>query len=500
MLKLGFSSTWVALVMRLVSTVSFSVLFNGTPQEEFYPSRGIRQGDLISPYLFLFAAEGLSCLLKNSVQSSTLDGLKVTTSAPAVNHLLFADDSLLFFKASSEGAREIKSVLNMYCNASGQRINMDKSSIFFSKGCPEVIRGIIKGELQVAKETLNEKYLGMPSDVGTSKSGAFKYLRDKVWKKVLGWMEQLLSVGGKDILIKSVAQAVPTFSMSCFKLPRGLCDHINAMLRKFWWGNTEGQRRTCWVSWEKMTQPKSDGGLGFRDIELFNLALLARQAWRLLQEPGSLSARVLKAVYYPDADLLEAELGSHPSQVWRSLLEGRDALKLGLIRRIGDGATTHAWRDNWLPREERMMPVAPRKQGAPQRVCDYIDNTTASWKEDKLEEFFWPMDVEVIKGIPLCTRRQEDFWAWQFEKTGVFTVRSAYRNLVRVRRTRGDWLENRAAASSSAKEGKDWSKLWKTAVPSKIRVFLWRLAHCSLPTGDVRHHRHMATSATDARD
>jgi hypothetical protein len=165
-----------------------------------------------------------------------------------------------------------------------------------------------------------------------------------------------------------------------------------------------------------MTQPKSDGGLGFRDIELFNLALLARQAWRLLQEPGSLSARVLKAVYYPDADLLEAELGSHPSQVWRSLLEGRDAMKLGLIRRIGYGATTHAWRDNWLPREERMMPVAPRKQGAPQHVCDYIDNTTASWKEDKLEEFFWPMDVEVIKGIPLCTRRQEDFWAWQFEK------------------------------------------------------------------------------------
>jgi hypothetical protein len=153
---------------------------------------------------------------------------------------------------------------------------MDKSSIFFSKGCPEVIRGIIKGELQVAKETLNEKYLGMPSDVGISKSGAFKYLRDKVWKKVLGWLELLLSVGGKEILIKSVAHAVPTFSMSCFKLPKGLCEHINSMLRKFWWGCKEGQRRTSWVAWEQMTQPKSVGGLGFRDIELFNLALLAR--------------------------------------------------------------------------------------------------------------------------------------------------------------------------------------------------------------------------------
>jgi hypothetical protein len=196
-----------------------------------------------------------------------------------VNHLLFADDSLLFFKASSEGASKVKEVLQKYCLASGQRINMDKSPIFFSKGCPAVLKESIKNTLEVQRETLNEKYLGLPSNVGKSKSGAFKYLKDKVWKKVLGWMEQLLSVGGKEILIKSVAKAVPTFSMSCFKLPRGLSEHINQMLRNFWWGTKEGKRRTCWVAWKKMTQPKFDGGLGFRNIELFNLALLARQAW-----------------------------------------------------------------------------------------------------------------------------------------------------------------------------------------------------------------------------
>jgi hypothetical protein len=81
---------------------------------------------------------------------------------------------------------------------------------------------------------------------------------------------------GKEILIKSVAQAIPTFSMSCFKLPRGLYEHINSLLRKFWWGSKEGQRKTCLVSWEQMTQPKSVGGLGFRDIELFNLLLLSK--------------------------------------------------------------------------------------------------------------------------------------------------------------------------------------------------------------------------------
>jgi hypothetical protein len=295
----------------------------------------------------------------------------VATSAPAVNHVLFADDSLLFFQ--KKGAPEIKEVLSKYCNASGQRINTDKSSIFFSKGCPVNVKRGIKDELEVQNETLSAKYLGMPSDVGRSKNGAFKYLKDRVWKKVLGWLEQLLSVGGKEILIKSVAHAVPTFSMSCFKLPRGLCEHINSLLPKFWWGSKEGQRKTSWVSWESMTQPKYAGGLGFRDIELFNLALLARQAWRILQVPESLSARVLKAVYFPNGDILSASLGSHPSQVWRSLLEGRDALNIGLIKRIGDGQSTEAWAQKWIPRDERLRSVAPRKQNAPAMVSDYFE-------------------------------------------------------------------------------------------------------------------------------
>jgi hypothetical protein len=98
---------------------------------------------------------------------------------------------------------------------------------------------------------------------------------------------------------------------------------------------------------------------------------------------------------------MDAELGSHPSQVWRAILEGRGALGLGLIKRIGDGKDTYAWTENWLPRDERLKPIAPRKQGAPRRVSDFIDTTTASWDHEKLEEFFLPMDVEVIRGIPL---------------------------------------------------------------------------------------------------
>jgi len=201
MTKLGFHQLWVNMIMRLVSTVSFSVLFNGDRLESFNPTRGIRQGDPISPYLFRLAAEGLSCLIKARIQSSNLKGIMVAPSAPVVSHLLFADDSLLFFRASTENAWEIHDVLQVYCRASGQQVNMEKSSIHFAKGVSATIRGEIMDELSVR----SEKYLGMPSAVGASTNGAFNYLKDKVWKRVQGWMEQSLSAGGKEVLIKAVA-------------------------------------------------------------------------------------------------------------------------------------------------------------------------------------------------------------------------------------------------------------------------------------------------------
>jgi hypothetical protein len=106
--------------MRMIKSVSFSVLLNGHKLEAFKPTRGIHQEDPISPYLFLFAAEGLSCLLNSSVQSSSLMGIRVAPSSPIVSHLLFANDSLLLVKANRENLEEVRNVLNFYCSAFDQ--------------------------------------------------------------------------------------------------------------------------------------------------------------------------------------------------------------------------------------------------------------------------------------------------------------------------------------------------------------------------------------------
>jgi hypothetical protein len=147
--------------------------------------------------------------------------------------------------------------------------------------------------------------------------------------------------------------------------------------------------------------------MGFGDIELFNLALLAKQAWRILQDPDTLSARVLKAVCFPNSEFLEAEVGSSSSKIWRSIVEGRDVLNRGLIKRIGTGESANIWSTNWLPRDGMLRPVGCQSTNPPQMVSELIDEASASWNRVKLQELFTPMDMEVIVNIPISTRRQE---------------------------------------------------------------------------------------------
>ena len=144
----------------------------------------------------------------------------------------------------------------------------------------------------------------------------------------------------------------------------------------------------------------------------------------------SLSAQILKAAYYPDGSLLDATLGPHPSQIWRAILDGRDVLAQGVIRRIGDGETTNIWDHNWIPRPSFKRPITSLVQAPPERVSELIDETTTSWKEELVRAVFTPFDAEEILKIPLCTRRIDDFWAWSETPRGIFTVASAYRMLV----------------------------------------------------------------------
>lgn len=166
---------------------------------------------------------------------------------------------------------------------------------------------------------------------------------------------------------------------------------------------------------------------------------------------------------------------------------GREVGASARLRRIGTGETTSIWDMDWLPTDSLRRPVPRAVPHPPQFVSELIDHTSATWDRSKLQEVFTQVDIDVIINISLCNRRQPDFWAWHHDKMGVFTVRSAYRMLI----TRRVLLEN-AARSNRRDEEKEWSSLCQVKVPSKFRVFLWRLTRHSLPSVDVLHHRNMA--------
>uniref|UniRef100_A0A8I6XTR8 Reverse transcriptase domain-containing protein n=1 Tax=Hordeum vulgare subsp. vulgare TaxID=112509 RepID=A0A8I6XTR8_HORVV len=341
--KLGFSNGWIALVMKCVTTVSYQIKVNGTFTQQFCPSCGLRQGDPLSPYLFVICAEGLSALLRHAEEQGVLHGVKICPRAPCVSHLLFADDSMLLIRAQQQEATTLLNILQLYEACSGQCINTEKSAIMFSPNTQDQDRIAVKDALAIRSEDWNDKYLGLPVHVRRSRKQAFRYLKRNMCGRVYVWQEKLLAKESKEVLVKAVGQAIPTYAMSCFDVTKSFYVELNALLGKFWWSQQDKNNSLHWLSWEKLTLPKAMGGLGVRDMHTFNLAMLSRQGWRIIQNPYSLCAGILKARYFPYCSALEAVAHDGISYSWRSILQGLDVVKQGYIWRVGDGTSINIW-------------------------------------------------------------------------------------------------------------------------------------------------------------
>ena len=236
MRKMGFDENWINLVMKCISSVSYSVIINGTTYGNIIPTRGFRQGDPLSPFLFLLCAEGFSAQIHDVAQNNQLHGISICRGAPKITHLFFAYDSLLFCRANGNECSKLKETLSLYESALGQKINIDKSSIFFSPNTSQELKDDIINILGSMHYSNHTKYLGLPSIIGRSKKLVFAEIKEKVGKKLVGWKGKLLSVVGKKVLIKAVVQAIPTYTISYFQLPKSLCEVLEKLMRSFWWG------------------------------------------------------------------------------------------------------------------------------------------------------------------------------------------------------------------------------------------------------------------------
>ncbi|CAN1814975.1 Putative ribonuclease H protein At1g65750 [Linum perenne] len=478
--KLGFSDKWIDWMMMCIRSVEYNFVVNSEVVGPVIPGRGLRQGCPLSPFLFLVCAEGLSALMRKAEVTGKLQGVRVCKGAPCISHLLFADDSFFFCRAEIDEARELKRVFSVYERASGQAINFGKSRAFFSKNTHVMLQEGIRCILGIDKGLDTGKYLGLPSMVGRKKKAVFAYIKDRVWERIQGWRGRPISQGGKEVLVKAVLQAIPTYCMTTFLIPSTLAAEIQVLMNSFWWGRKgNGGGGISWLRWERLCVRKEHGGMNFRDLTGFNLAMLGKQGWKFISDPDALVSKVFKAKYFPKGDFLTAKEGKNPSLVWKSIWSAQHIVGSGVRWKIGDGTAVNVWSQPWLRSEVNMWVETPMIHGLEDAtVSDFLIPGLPMWDEEAVRATFDDRDADCILQLPLSNLEEKDTRVWHFEKNGIYSVRSAYRLA----------MERVMDRSMLHVEG-SWNKLWTISVPPKVKNLVWRLGRGVVPTRAVLHHR-----------
>lgn len=485
MCALGFDLKWVNWVMKCVSSVTYSVLINDQPHGAIIPQRGLRQGDPLSPALFVLCSEGLTHLMSKAESDATISGIKFGDNGPLVNQLLFADDCLFACQAN---AQSLLSNLRRYEAVTGQRLNPSKSSIFFGKRVPEAEKNRVKRLLGIETEGGMERYLGLPEIMKGSKVKIFSYLKERINRKISGWHAKNLSQGGKEVLLKAVAAALPVLPMSVYRLPKTVISALSTEMARFWWDGVEYKRKIHWLCWEKLCLSKEDGGMGFKELECFNQALLAKQAWRLIHCEDCLMSRVLKGKYFGEERFLDVQLGTRASYAWKRILFGRELLLKGLKYSVGDGRCISVWSEPWLEDEEGTCRPPLRRQryfDVNLKVSDLIDFTKRMWDTQKLQDLFAPSDVQILmRNQPTVSAR--DSWVWQHTRSGVYTVKTGYELAFSVNKKELLTFHTARPSLNPLK-----AQVWRLQAPSKLKVFLWKALSGALPVLDALRTRGM---------
>lgn len=260
--------------------------------------------------------------------------------------------------------------------------------------------------------------------------------------------------------------------MSIFVIPTHLCEELERMINSFWWGKSgQNSRGLKWKNWNKLCIRKEEGGLGFRKLHDFNLAMIAKQSWNLLSNPNSLASCVIKARYYPQGNFLSARKGNNPSYAWRSLMSTQNLIRCGARIRVGSGKNTSIWNDPWLPDKSNHLletRVYPHLASAKVKSLRISDN--GGWDIDMVKDLFSERDQKLVLSVPLSHFEREDEWMWDEGKNGKYSVKSGYK-VIRS-------MKNDHPISTPI----NWKLIWKLKVQGKIRIFLWRALSSCLPT------------------
>lgn len=422
--EVGLNQQWVRNIMACVTTSRLAIIWNGDQLEWIKPGRGVRQGDPLSPYLFVLCMERLSHSIKAEVARGNWRGMKLSRYGPTISHLFFADDMVLFAEANEEQLETIKRCLKQFEEASGQRVSLKKSQIFFSRNVEPDKACRLSEAAGISQTSDLGRYLGVPSVHGRVTPSMFSHLIERTEAKLEGWRTRYLSLAGKMILAQSVLSAIPFYSMQTSYLPLGLCDDIEKRIRKFLWGN-----KIHLVSWETVTKDKKEGDLGIRNLRHMNLAFLAKLGWRMINEKDTLWVRIIQAKYRKnitnDSNFIWK---TGASNVWKGICEANFILKQGVRKVARTGRNISFWHDRWIHTEPLITKATKIIIGDEVKclVADYW-TTKGTWDWEGLSDL---LPRSILNDLNLCCLNVQDFDKdeiyWDKEISGLFSVASAY--------------------------------------------------------------------------
>eukprot|EP00253_Pinus_taeda_P011000 PITA_11000 len=417
----------------MVSTPNFSILLNGTPTAPFNASQGLRQGDPLSPLLFIIVAEGLGRYIKKELRERNVKGLRLWGNRILVTHQQFVDDIMIFYKVSLREVQKVKEILEIFMDTSGTEINKEKSSAFIFNS-PETVKNHLIKILGFRKGELPTKYLGTMLDISSLTVANWQPIIEKLKSRLENWTFRSLNIAARLVLLKSTLQSIPIYPLSVMAVPKGVCNKMIEIYRKCLWEGPKQHKKWALCSWNRLTRPKEEGGLGIRDPANLNQVLVATLWWRWLQGGKDLWKEIWTLKYnmpLATEEIMRKDEMPRGSGIWELACQSRDIIN------------KHAF---WEIRNR-----GPEEWG----------NNIEEEKKDRIRK---EMNSRRIK-----YREGPDILRWGENTKVTFSVKEAY--TLKIKQTEEAQMQ-------------DSSHLWKNRWWPKVTLFAWLVGRKRILTWD----------------
>nr|KAJ0184832.1 hypothetical protein LSAT_V11C900454780 [Lactuca sativa] len=430
--EFGFHESMITWIMNCVTTSSFMININGSFHGFFQGKRGLRQGCPLSPYLFTLVMEVFNLMLKRRIKECSEFKYHWRCKEQELTHLCFADDLMVFCHGNSESIKVIKKAMDEFANSAGLIPNLSKSHIFFGNVKVQFKRKILR-ILPFIEGKLPMKYLGIPLISTKLFIRDCKGLVDKVKKRVNDWKNKSLSYAGRLQLISAVLASLPVYWASVVLLPKGINKEIGKIMREFLWKSGQNRKGAAKVSWNEICKPKSYGGLGLKNLNDWNIALLSSRIWKLISGQNSLWVKWVNCYLLEGRSFWDVGPKDKMSWSWRNLLKIRPSLRDFFYSRIGNGKGTSMWYDNWHQLGPLSYVLSPREiTNAGYNIRDKVSDVIVD------ENWNWPSEwTEIIPQlgdfpVPRIIREKKDevYWVNYKGKIVPFTVNQVSSSLM----------------------------------------------------------------------